>query len=410
MNLMVIGLGKLGLPLAALLAEAGHKVTGYDSSFELIKKLQSGMNSFIEPELGEYLTKGKSNLVFTHSFKEVRGEIDIVFIIVPTPSLSTGHFSNENLILVLKDLGSSLSTFQKDGKIVIDIVSTVMPGTSVNELIPLIEKQTSMQIGDKIGFCYNPEFIALGSVIHDMQYPDMHLIGASSEWAGMKVLDVLSSIVKKEVPATQLSLTEAEIVKISVNNFVTMKISYANLLQQISDKIGGIDIDKVTSSIGLDSRIGTKYLKAAAPYGGPCFPRDTRAMSALFKDFNLENYLSVATEKANSSHLDFLLNKISSISPNGLIGVAGISYKRGTAVSEESPGLELALALSHQGRDVVTWDEFGSFDSRIRRVENISDFVNEVDFIIITRAIDAESRFFIASIMKPHLDLWRDRS
>ena len=407
MNLLVIGLGKLGLPLAALLAEAGHQVFGYDNSNEVVSNLQIGKYAFFEKDLSTYMADGVNNLHFVSSFSQITDEIDIIFIIVPTPSTEKGHFSNHNLISVLGELANSLEELQKNRKLVINIVSTVMPGSCVGELMPFFEEKASIKFGDEIGFCYNPEFIALGSVIHDMQFPDMHLIGASSEWAGLSVLEVLGTIVKKKVPSNLLTLTEAEVVKISVNNFVTMKISYANLLQQICEKIGDVDIDKVTSSIGLDSRIGAKYLKAAAPYGGPCFPRDTRALSALFEDYGIENHLSIATEQTNLSHLKFLVDKILSIATRGVIGVAGISYKPGTALNEESPGINIASSLKSLGRDVITWDEFGSFDSRFDSTDNLTKFISSADFIVITRPIDKSLLSQLHAQQKPYLDLWR---
>jgi UDPglucose 6-dehydrogenase len=243
-----------------------------------------------------------------HSVFEAISNSEVVFIVVPTPSDESGHFSNKFLLKSLREIGDALRP--KTTPTVIDIVSTVMPGSCDSELRDALEVSSNLKLGDKLGLCYNPEFIALGSVIKDMSEPDMHLIGASSKWAGDVVERALNSMVLKSVPCRRMSLIEAELVKISVNNFVTMKISFANTLMQIAHKLGDLNIDTVTEAIGLDTRVGVKYLKAAMPYGGPCFPRDTRAFSALCNDLRIPGSLSEATEKINDSHFKYLLELI----------------------------------------------------------------------------------------------------
>ena len=267
-----------------------------------------------------------------------------------------------------------------------------------------------------MGLCYNPEFIALGSVIHDMENPDMHLIGQSSEWAGEIVENALKSIVKVQVPSRRMNLKEAELVKIAVNNYVTMKISYANMLMQGSTLLGGIDIDVVTDAIGLDSRIGRKYLKAAAAYGGPCFPRDTRALSALFSDLGLPDSLSHATQVVNESHSEFISEQISKqISEGMVVGIAGLSYKTGTTVTEESPGLALASALSNRSFKIVVWDDEGAADKNSSLSESYivcnssEELISKSDFIVVTRPLNDFSAFAseIIDSKKPFIDLWR---
>jgi len=415
MEITVIGLGKLGLPLAALFANSGHKVRGFDSSNKLRESLSTGRFQSNEPRLNELLTSAKSNLKICESIVEAVHGSEAVFVIVPTPSLPSGHFSNEYVLSIIESMGPAL--IMTKNKIVIDIVSTVMPGSCTGPIWDALEKSSNSKIGEKVGLCYNPEFIALGSVINDMQYPDMHLLGESHNWAGDVIESALTSVVKKQVPCQRMNLTEAELVKIAINNFVTMKISYANGLYQAADRIKGIDIDRVTNAIGLDSRIGNKYLKGAAPYGGPCFPRDTRALAALYSELGISQALPVATEQVNYSHVEFIKNYVvRNIRESKKVGVVGISYKPGTPVIEESPGVAIVNSLIDQGLDVATWDDEGAVVSttnstKAKTQSSLEMLLANVDFVVVTRPLDGAAQILktISESGKPWLDLWRQK-
>ena len=413
MKLAVIGLGKLGLPLAALLATSGNHVKAYDALDSVRMAIRQRKVDTNEPGLVDLLNKVDIQLEIVDSIAESVNGVEAVFIIVPTPSLSSGHFTNEYLLDAISKIGQAIAPSQK---IVIDVVSTVMPGSCDGPIKSALEKSSGRTVGEELGLCYNPEFIALGSVIHDMEKPDMHLIGQSSDWAGEIVENALKSIVKVQVPSRRMNLKEAELVKIAVNNYVTMKISYANMLMQGSTLLGGIDIDVVTDAIGLDSRIGRKYLKAAAAYGGPCFPRDTRALSALFSDLGLPDSLSHATQIVNESHSEFISDQISKQISDGMtVGIAGLSYKTGTTVTEESPGLALASALSNRSFRVVVWDDEGALpnsDSTSNSYlvcHSSEDLISKSDFVVVTRPLNNLSTFAsqIKKSNKPFIDLWR---
>jgi UDPglucose 6-dehydrogenase len=413
MKLAVIGLGKLGLPLAALLATSGNHVKAYDALDSVRMAIRQRKVETNEPGLVDLLNKDDIQLEIVDSIAESVNEVEAVFIIVPTPSLPSGHFTNEYLLDAISKIGQAIAQSQK---IVIDVVSTVMPGSCDGPIKSALEKSSGRAVGESLGLCYNPEFIALGSVIHDMEKPDMHLIGQSSDWAGEVVENALKSIVKVQVPSRRMNLKEAELVKIAVNNYVTMKISYANMLMQGSTLLGGIDIDVVTDAIGLDSRIGRKYLKAAAAYGGPCFPRDTRALSALFSDLGLPDSLSHATQIVNKSHSEFISDQISKQISDGMtVGIAGLSYKTGTTVTEESPGLALASALSNRSFRVAVWDDegalpnSGSTSNSYLVCHSSEDLISKSDFVVVTRPLNNLSTFAsqIKESNKPFIDLWR---
>jgi UDPglucose 6-dehydrogenase len=416
MGITVIGLGKLGLPLAVLLAKAGNKVFAYDLSDSLVNALQTNSFKSSEPKLEDYLIHSRRNMIFTNDISEATKNTEAIFIIVPTPSLESGYFSNNEVIKVIESLPRK--NFENNKKIVINIVSTVMPGSSIGQFVTAIEKTLGQKVGDNIGLCYNPEFIALGSVIKNMEQPDMHLLGEFNSWSGDVIENILNSIVVKEVPCRRMSLTEAELVKIAVNNFVTMKISYANSLYQAAVNLGDVDIDIVTEAIGLDSRIGQKYLKGSAPYGGPCFPRDTRALSALYSNLGVSTELSRGTEIVNQNHTVFVSNIIrNSIGDLKKIGLIGISYKEGTPVLDESPGIAILRNLMNSELELFAWDDEvvdlpEDLSNIVQKVENFEKLIQVCDYVVITRPFSNIFDIYnkIAEHNKLFLDLWRQVS
>jgi UDPglucose 6-dehydrogenase len=412
MNVSVIGLGKLGLPFAVLLGNAGYKVFAYDLSKPLVDALNSGRYTTKEPELMDYLAKAGKNIKFCNDISDATKTTEAIFIIVPTPSLENGYFSNNEVIKVIESFKPE-DFMQR--KIVINIVSTVMPGSSVGVIKSAIEKTLGQKVGDSIGLCYNPEFIALGSVIKNMQQPDMHLLGQDSSWAGDIIEEIINSIVVKSVPCRRMNLTEAELVKIAINNFVTMKISYANNLYQAAVNLGEVDIDLVTEAIGLDTRIGQKYLKGSAPYGGPCFPRDTRALSALYKSLGVPIELSRATEIINNDHVSFISGLIkNSLGSSKKIGLIGLSYKEGTPVIEESPGVAIVKNLLESKLEVSVWDDEiielpEDLSEKVKYKDNFRSLISECDFVVISRPFSNIKEIYsiLKEVKKPYFDLWR---
>lgn len=415
MKVSVIGLGKLGLPLAAVLAEAGHKVFAYDANEELLDNLRRNTFESKEPGLVELLSEYRSNIFIVDSINESVLNSELTFIIVPTPSMSDGNFDNQLVTKVLEEISQTLKI--KTEFHVIDVVSTVMPGSCNDVFIPLLEIRSGKKLNEHFGLCYNPEFIALGSVIKNMRNPDMHLIGASNSKSGETLEIALKSVTGTQIPSRIMNLKEAELVKISVNNFVTTKISFANMLMQIADKLGGVDVDVVTDAIGLDSRIGRKYLRGGTSFGGPCFPRDTRAMSTLLSKLELSSAIPEATSSVNQEHNEFLVEKLlSQIGSEGHVGLIGYSYKPDTSVYEESTGLKLVEILINHGKSVSVWEPFIKSRDFINSnavffFESLSDLSNCGALIITRELTQAEISELIKQIESGLvLDPWRQIS
>ena len=415
-NVAVIGLGKLGLPLATLLAKRGYSVVGYDKNDELIASLNDKSFRSREPFLEEYLAQ-IDQIEFISKPSSTLDKCEIYFIIVPTPSDANGWFSNQWILDALRDLAVTFNQASKKigTKIIIDIVSTVMPGSCSGEIMETISKYSSLKYPEDFEICYNPEFVALGSVIRDMELPDMHLIGASDPKAADKLIAVLQNISKKSVPSAILSLEEAELVKIAVNNFVTMKISYANALMQVSAFLKDVDVNRVAIALGLDTRIGSKYLRPAMPYGGPCFPRDTRALDALFRKFGMVSELSRATEITNSNQVNFIVNSLidsHKVFP-GIIGFIGISYKKGSSVIDDSPAIKIGNELMNRGVHVAYWDDAGTqYPSETKypvlEFSSARDLCEASSIVFIARESEgmAELSELLESNVKPVIDPW----
>ncbi|MDH3288399.1 MAG: nucleotide sugar dehydrogenase [Betaproteobacteria bacterium] len=355
MKVSVVGLGKLGSPLAAVLASKGHKVIGVDVNAEYVRLLASGKAPVQEPQLQEFIDAGKGHLKATTSFEEAVLGSDIAFIIVPTPSDKNGVFTNKNVLAAIHEIGKALR--KKNSYYIVNIISTVMPGSTGGEIREALEKSSGKRVGTDLGLCYNPEFIALGSVIKDLLNPDFILIGESDPRAG----DMLEAIYKTSCDNTprmaRMNFVNAELTKISVNTYVTTKISYANMLSEICDRLPSADVNVVTSAIGLDSRIGTKYLKGATAYGGPCFPRDNVAFGVLAESIGARPDIARATDEINRYQADRVVEIIRRhAAPGSTVGVLGLSYKPDTSVIEESPGVAIALRLAAAGYTVRVHD------------------------------------------------------
>ncbi len=303
-GISVIGLGKLGAPLAAVMASKGFSVLGVDLNEKFVAQLNASQAPVHEPGLQQLIDASRERLRGTMDIAEAILYSELTFIIVPTPSNEQGVFTNKHVLSAITSVGEALRA--KPGYHVVNITSTVMPGSTDGELRDALERSSGRRVGRDVGLCYNPEFIALGTVIRDMLRPDAILIGESDTRAGDVLEHVYRRVCGELTPIGRMSLINAELTKIAVNTFVTTKISYANMLADLCERLPGADVDVVTGALGLDSRIGSKYLKGALGYGGPCFPRDNAAFSALARRVGARADLAEATDQINTYQVDRL--------------------------------------------------------------------------------------------------------
>lgn len=343
MNVAVVGLGKLGLPMAALFAAGGHNVIGFDRSEAMVAAVNDRVDPHHETGLAGLLRRVES-IRATTDFSAIAAA-DIIFIVVPTPSDSGGRFMNDHILEVIATMGPYL----RDRWRTVVVASTIMPGTMATVVIPALEAATGRWAGTTIGAAYSPEFIALGSVLHDMVNPDFVLVGSGDQRSLIDVVMALSVVVAPGTVVAEVSHLNAEIAKIALNAFVTMKISYANTLAEICESMAGADAKEVSHAVGLDSRIGKAYLTPGGPFGGPCFPRD----SVAFATFSPDQALALATQEVNEHQIWRLACLLM---PFNTVAILGLAYKPGTTVTEQSLGVRVAEVLTDVGVTVVWHD------------------------------------------------------
>lgn len=391
MKLSVVGLGKLGSPLAAVLAFKGHHVIGMDLNDEFVRLIAAGKAPVHEPRLQELIDASRGRLQATTSYEEAVLGSDLTFVIVPTPSDKNGVFTNKYVVSAVQEIGKTLR--KKSGYHVVNITSTVMPGSTNGEIRDALEASSGRCVGHDVGLCYNPEFIALGSVVRNMLYPDFILLGESDPRAGAMLEEVYATSCENSPVVKRMNLVNAELAKISVNTYVTTKISYANMLAEMCEQLPDADVDVVTSAIGMDTRIGTKYLSGALGYGGPCFPRDNAAFSVLARKLGARSDLADATDSINRHQVTRLVNKVTSLlPPEGRVAILGLSYKPDTPVIEESQGVALAAALLRDGFRVSVYDPLAMDAAKSVLGKNViaapsaEDCVRGADVVVVTTA------------------------
>ena len=354
MRIAVVGLGKLGAPLAAVLASKGNEVLGIDVNPEAVRLVNEGRAPVEEPGLQD-LVAGFARAAQRHDGSRGCGRRRGIHPARSDPVGRPRSVLERARPRGVGEVGRGLAG--RDDYHVVVVASTVMPGSCDAEIRPALERASGRRVGETLGLCYSPEFIALGSVIRDMLEPDMVLIGESDPRAGDVLERLYAGVCENDPPFRRMSLVNAELTKIAVNTYVTMKISYANALADMCERLPGADVEAVTDALGLDTRIGPKYLRGGLAYGGPCFPRDNKAFGVLARDLGTEPLLAEATDAVNVAQTDRLARVVQSrLEAGNTVGILGSAYKPDTGVIEESPGIALARLLGNAGYEVRVYD------------------------------------------------------
>lgn len=375
-KISLIGLGKLGLPLLVTFANNDQKIIGIDIDQDKINLLKNKQIPFYEPNLNEYLNSGYKNIDLNTTFENVVTETDVFIILVNTPSTENGDFSNKYIYDAITELCKKIKENNKKEFLII-LSSTVMPGTHI-DLINKIESETDRKLNEDFGFVYIPDLVALGTVIKDFENPDLLIMGESSEKYGKIAETIYSKIIKNNAPIVRMSLMESEITKVSLNAYITMKISFANFIGNISDKLN-CNPNNITKALGYDRRISPYYIKSGLPFGGTCFPRDTWAFIKMSENIGLDATHIKATQKINEDQFNILYSKVLE-HKDKKIGIYGLSFKPETSVVTESAGYFIYEKLKNEGYLISTFDPLVTTDSSIT---NMDEFTSWSDVIVI---------------------------
>jgi len=299
------------------------------------------------------------NLKYFDNIQSSFEDTAISFITVPTPSKLDGSFSLDIIKLILDEMGVYLKRNKNNSDpYIINICSTVSPYSCENELIPYLENKYDLKEGVDFVMVYNPYFVALGSVVKTLLNPDFVLIGSRNKENIQKLLNIYSAIYSKDIKFKFLTLTEAEITKVFVNTFLTLKISFSNYVQLLSSEDKKLSTSNILDAIGEDKRIGKAFLQSGLPYGGPCLPRDNHAVIDFANKLNIESTLNKSSEIVNNYFTSALFEQIDYLVKNNIkkISFAGFGYRSNTDCVDGSVSLKLIDYCLENNCEVLLYD------------------------------------------------------
>ncbi len=351
----VVGMGYVGLCLSAGLAKKGYTVTCVDIDKERIAKVASGKSPIFEPGLDDFLAEGvqAGRIKATTDLPSGVQEADIIFICVGTPCDDSGYIDLKYIRGAAQTIGQVLRG--KSGYPVVAVKSTVIPGTTDGVVKPILEQQSGKKVGKDFGLAMTPEFLKEGSAIQDMMVPDKTVIGALDSKSS-QLLARLFSLFPGAV--VNCDLRTAEMIKYANNSFLATKISFINEIANMCEKFGA-DSTVVAHAIGLDVRIGPKFLMAGCGFGGSCFPKDVKALYSAGKQAGYESKILKATLEVNEKQplrvveaLEMLLGSLK----GKKIAILGLSFKPDTDDMREAPAIKIVEGLIAKGANVVAHD------------------------------------------------------
>ncbi len=416
----IIGIGKLGASMVAGMASRGFDVVCVDVDRRAVELINQGEAPVQETGLAKMIAANRQRIRATLDYNDAVHSSDITFVIVPTPSDDRGAFSTAYAQRAFEQIGRALKS--KSSYHVVVLTSTVLPGATRQRLLPVLERESGKKCGVDFGLCYSPEFIALGTVIRDFLNPDFYLVGQFDDRSGEALEHVNARIALNKARCKRMSIENAELAKIAINGYVTMKISYANMLSDMCERLPGGDIDIVSDALGMDTRIGRKYLTGGFGFGGPCFPRDNVALAFIGEQLGVDCSIPRANHHFNQQISRRAVQKLENILRRGdTVSVLGLAYKPLSHVIEESPGVFLCRALADSGYRVVAHDPLANeaarsvLGDRVLIVEDLDECLSQGDAIIFTTTDPMYTTLSLPEIVRDRhsvtvVDFWRSMS
>ncbi|MDA7811598.1 UDP-glucose/GDP-mannose dehydrogenase family protein [Candidatus Pelagibacter sp.] len=385
MKLCMIGTGYVGLVSGACFSDLGNNVICVDKDLNKIENLKNGIIPIYEPGLDELVIKNYKNnrLKFSTNLKDSILKSDIIFICVGTPTKKNGNNADlSHVYNVAKEISKSIKKFK------IIITKSTVPVTTGDDIEKIISKKVSKKLFSVVS---NPEFLREGDAIRDFTYPDRVVIGTNNKKSNKILKNLYSPLISKGAKYVNTTRRAAELIKYASNAFLATKITFINELANLCEKIN-VNIEDISIGMGLDNRIGSRFLRAGPAYGGSCFPKDTKAITATANKFktNLTVIKSVIKSNENRSLLmlkrvfDILKNKIK----NKNICFLGVTFKANTDDMRDSSSLTMIPELIKKGAKINYFDptgekpDFKKFKSVVFS-NNIKDAIKKSDLIII---------------------------
>jgi UDPglucose 6-dehydrogenase len=394
-KIAVIGTGYVGLTTSIGLASLGHEVTGFDIDSTKINSLSSGKLPIFEPGLERILSEvlKSKNLVATTDLNEAVSGAEFIFTCVPTPQDEDGSADLSYVIAASKEMRN----FLKSGAIVIT-KSTVPVGSA-----QLVESAINR---DDVFVASNPEFLREGSAVFDFQHPDRIVVGARNEQVAQRVISLYEKI---DCPKMLTSQPAAELIKYASNSFLAIKLSFVNDVAALCESAGADPIE-VMQGMGLDTRIGNRFLQPGPGWGGSCFPKDTRALASIANDFGVQmpliNAAIASNETAHKRVADRLMHALGGSLVDKTIAVLGVTFKANTDDIRESPSIAVIERLVGRGAKVQTYDPMATqlSLSSVSSFKSASEAAKNADALVVLTEWDEFAKLNAIEILNAMKD------
>jgi len=393
MNITIIGTGYVGLVSGACFSEFGFNVTCIDKDKNKIDSLQNGIIPIYEPSLEDLVKKNMiaKRLSFSTSLINVFKDSDAIFIAVGTPTNPNSNNADLKYVYnVIREIADLIDI--KDSPKLIVTKSTVPVGTGKDLESYILNYRKELKIVKNFDIASNPEFLREGSAIEDFMRPDRVICGVESEFAKSILNTLYRPLNLRETPILFSKRETAELIKYASNGFLATKITFINEMADICEKVGA-DVQDVAKGIGLDGRIGSKFLHPGPGFGGSCFPKDTRALAEIGKEFGARTSLIETVIKVNEARKINMVKKIKkaiNFIENKTIAVLGITFKPNTDDMRESPSLVIVPELLKVAKNINVYDPIGMNNAKnmsefkgVRWKENTFSCIENTDAIII---------------------------
>ncbi len=385
MKLCMIGTGYVGLVSGVCFSDLGNDVVCVDKDIDKINNLRKGIIPIYEPGLEELVLKNYKNkrLNFSTNLMESVRKSDIIFICVGTP---TKKNSNSADLSQVYSVGKEISKFINKFKIIIN--KSTVPVTTGDELEKIISKKVNKKYFSVVS---NPEFLREGEAIRDFIYPDRIVVGSNNKKSKIILKNLYSPLISKGAKFVHTNRRAAELIKYASNAFLATKITFINEIANLCEKTD-IDVEDISIGIGLDKRIGSRFLRAGPAYGGSCFPKDTKAIVSTASKFKTNLSVIKSVIKSNNIRSELLLKRVNLIMKNKIkdkvISFLGVTFKANTDDMRDSSSLKLIPYLSKKGAKIKYYDPTGSKKefSKLKNVKfsnSIQESINESHLVII---------------------------